>query len=26
VVVSADTASFLIGQRVMVKFLKPGAH
>jgi HlyD family secretion protein len=26
VVVSADTAPFLIGQRVLVKFLKPGAH
>jgi HlyD family secretion protein len=26
VVVSADTASFLIGQRVLVKFLKPGAR
>ncbi|HWE45104.1 MAG TPA: HlyD family efflux transporter periplasmic adaptor subunit [Caulobacteraceae bacterium] len=26
VVVSADTAPFLIGQRVLVKFLKPGHH
>jgi RND family efflux transporter MFP subunit len=26
VVVSADTAPFLIGQRVLVKFLKPGAR
>ena len=26
VVVSADEAPFLIGQRVLVKFLKPGAH
>ncbi len=24
VVVSADTAAFLIGQRVLVKFMKPG--
>jgi HlyD family secretion protein len=26
VVVSADDAGFLIGQRVLVKFLKPGKH
>ncbi len=26
VVVTADTTPFLIGQRVLVKFMKPGEH